>query len=354
MWMMLLTLACSPLPKHDTFVHTADTATEMVDTPPTKTDTNDSDTEDTHTADTDTPGTDTEHTDTENTDTGPPWWKSEPSVKLGKEPFLTVECGWIHCCGIRESDETVECFEYPFKDGHIASTDVAAGNDVSCAIRTDGSVDCWGWKLGKDFLSEIPVGGAYSQVDVNVSHACVLDQNDGRPTCWGASLSPEYPPPDLELIQVTAGQVDAGLTSTGEIVHWGHTTWVDEIEGTPAGGGFVELTATMGRAHWCALNAEREIKCWGDLDHMAALGLDAIPPGPFQRVATATDFSCGLDMAGEITCWGLVGAEDIEKAIVLLPPAGPHIDLSLMERGGCAVRAKDHRLACWGGCPQPP
>jgi|JI10StandDraft_1071094.scaffolds.fasta_scaffold155969_3 alpha-tubulin suppressor-like RCC1 family protein len=72
--------------------------------------------------------------------------------------------------------------------------DVAAGSAHACALKTDGTVVCWGGneygQLGNgtttDSLVAVPVSGLNSviSIEAGLSHTCAL-RSDGSVFCWG-------------------------------------------------------------------------------------------------------------------------------------------------------------------------
>ena len=80
----------------------------------------------------------------------------------------------------------------------MGATDVATGNNHSCAILVDGTVECWGYNqlgelgnstqgiLGVNQLSPVPVMGITNAVRIRAGgeDTCVL-LSDGSARCWG-------------------------------------------------------------------------------------------------------------------------------------------------------------------------
>ena len=58
---------------------------------------------------------------------------------------------------------------------------VSAGSAHTCAVRTDGTVDCWG---RNDFGQTVPPAGAFIQVSGGWLHTCGL-KTDSTVACWG-------------------------------------------------------------------------------------------------------------------------------------------------------------------------
>ena len=76
--------------------------------------------------------------------------EADPNPSNGTDSareFASVSAGWFHTCGVR-TDGSVECWGWNVvgqatsPSGEFAS--VSAGNQHTCGVRTDGSVECWG------------------------------------------------------------------------------------------------------------------------------------------------------------------------------------------------------------------
>jgi alpha-tubulin suppressor-like RCC1 family protein len=98
--------------------------------------------------------------------------------------FVEVTAGGFHSCAIR-SDGTLACWGDDF-DGRNTPPEgtflhVAADFDDSCAIRTDGTLVCWGASYyGQD---PVPEGLRFTQITAGLIEFCALDQS-GREWCW--------------------------------------------------------------------------------------------------------------------------------------------------------------------------
>ncbi len=61
--------------------------------------------------------------------------------------FASVSAGWDHTCALRR-DGSVECWgdntEYQSTPPYGEFVSVSAGSDYTCGVRRDGSVECWG------------------------------------------------------------------------------------------------------------------------------------------------------------------------------------------------------------------
>jgi hypothetical protein len=59
---------------------------------------------------------------------------------------------------------------------------VSASDRHSCAIRTDGTLACWG---NNDYGQATPPAGQFSAVSIGGDHSCAI-RTDGSLTCWGS------------------------------------------------------------------------------------------------------------------------------------------------------------------------
>lgn len=108
-------------------------------------------------------------------------------------------------------------------------TQVSAGFGHACAVRTTGSVVCWGDKplVGK---SSAPPSGQFRSVSVAKSgfyfgFYCAIRVN-GALLCWGETTdastldSLDIAPPALAFTQVSAGESAACGVSAGAAICW--------------------------------------------------------------------------------------------------------------------------------------
>src|SRR5206468_17073 len=149
-------------------------------------------------------------------------------------------------CALRPNNQAV-C--WPTGVGYLRETtlpgpfkQVAAGGDVGCGLRVDGTIECWTGNT--ELVYGPPIGprpppptGAYSALWVGLSHSCALGAA-GPIVCWGYSRIGGAPP------------------LRGTFV---------EISFTDGGNGVQEEFA-----HGCALKRDGTLTCWGNE------GLDSI------------------------------------------------------------------------------
>jgi cysteine-rich repeat protein len=201
---------------------------------------------------------------------------------------------------------------------------VAAGGYHDCALRSDGSVKCWGYnesgRLGLgdvnhrgdtpgemgDDLSIVSLGtGKMAQaVAAGNAHSCAL-LSDGNVKCWGFNAK---------------GELGLGdMNARGD----GSSEMGDSLPIVSLGMGRVALALSSYYRHTCALLDDASIKCWGDNDY-GQLGLgdtnargdgpeemgDSLPPVDLGADAIAVALtsgkyhSCALFNDGSMKCWG--------------------------------------------------
>lgn len=129
------------------------------------------------------------------------------------------------------------------------------------------------------------------------------------------------------------------------------------------------IAIAAGRAHACALLADRTVRCWGD-NHHGQLGDGTLEPraGPVavlglttvERIAVGADFGCALLDDGGVRCWGddTMGqlgigvplestAGELRAAPREVEPLGPAADLAAGRTHACAA-LQDGAVMCWG------
>lgn len=223
----------------------------------------------------------------------------------------------------------------------------AAGGEHTCAATPMGAVYCWGkndhGQLGDDTKIDearpVPVVGLASGVTELVSggtYSCAKQL--GTIKCWGSNatnlfLNPALPdqthavdvvglPANVSALRCLGGHCCV-VTITGKLACWGSNTAGQLGDGTTSPAtvpvtprGFESGTrgVAVGGQHTCAINAAREVFCWGS-DGVAQLGpisRDAgAPAGPARvnGITGATEIWAGANhtcvQANDgLACWG--------------------------------------------------
>ena len=235
-------------------------------------------------------------------------------------------------------------------------TALTAGDSHSCALKSDGSVACWGenadWQLGNGvvppatpgFVVVNPVNAATPQPVTGLTgatalasgryHNCAV-KSDGSAVCCGANWSTQM----------------------------GNDTYIDASTPVAIAGLTGVKALSAGEEHSCALKTDGTVACWGlnsnsqlgdttqtdSLAPVAVTGLTsvaALTSGGYSNCATKTD--------GKVACWGdgwagQLGNGALYRSAKPVATAGLS-GVSKLDAGGyhaCAIKA-DSSVVCWG------
>jgi alpha-tubulin suppressor-like RCC1 family protein len=251
--------------------------------------------------------------------------------------------------------------------GVADAVEISIGQNTTCVRTKAGTVLCWGQggsgQLGPDAgvtdcggtpctgaPQKIPLPGAAKQVTTGDGYACAL-LGDSTLYCWGddtygelgnGTPGPAHGTPVKVVITNDVAEIAAGrgrqttcATKTdGTIWCWGvnyrgllgHTAGGGDITCNPPSGpiacnptptpiasftGFSQPTVSQVA---CANSGAKGIYCWG-FNGTGQLGLGTVDtiehptPAPINvaapiRVAPGLNHACGLDMNGQVSCWG--------------------------------------------------
>jgi alpha-tubulin suppressor-like RCC1 family protein len=244
---------------------------------------------------------------------------------------------------------------------------VGVGDEHACALRSDGTVWCWGdetfGKLGNGVsfgssFQPVRVAGlsGIAQIAVGANHSCAL-RNDGVVLCWGAN---------------TLGQLGNGKGGPDD------SNSLDQLASVPTpvivfGGSLLTNARSIsaGASDSCATNPQGNVFCWGDnafgeLGWGTLNGTSLFPPYttvvgyPVQGLGLATSVSVGTYHAcatlntGGVVCWGR--NEAYEMGIPPLgfftvpqpvPGIGGAVAVASGEVDSCTLR-NDGLAFCWG------
>lgn len=268
-------------------------------------------------------------------------------------------------------------------------THIAATGTYTCAVRTDGVVNCWGSDVaGAAPASRSAAAAGYTAVAVNNAHSCGL-RGDGVVECWGSNNFGEAPPivtppGDTEYVGIALGQFfSCALRDDGAVDCWG---WdLSNTVGTRTSATGTAFTQVSAGSYWaCGLSDTGVIECWGE-----TISPTDVPPdefhatsGSFGAVYGAGLATCGIRTDGVLECdetvpgyagtplvhfasisfesqahWcgvrtdGVVvcgGDDDIGEAPATRTAAvGSFTQVAVGTSHSCALRT-DGRIECWG------
>jgi len=249
----------------------------------------------------------------------------EGVVPNGQGSVLAIVSGEFHACALR-SDGTVSCWGDNYS-GQAAAPQmrfsaIGAGGMSTCGIADDGNAICWGDQFGP------PAEGPFASVAVGFGHACGL-RADGEARCWGHSGSSWQPQGRYRVLSADMDQT-CGLRGDGSVECW--MPW-----GNPRvmpGGPYTAIS--ISRTQRCGIEQNGSARCWDRLEDYELEGR----PGPLTTVSAGGRATCGLSPDGMVDCWRNIWNWSPQ-------PQGTFTALSLGEDHACGIR-QDGSVACWG------
>lgn len=275
-----------------------------------------------------------------------------------------LSVGSDHACAVLD-DDTVRCWgsnvngqlgdaQTPLTswwvpvtvDGLADVVEVRAGEDHTCALIADGTVQCWGGngygQLGDGgtvpSISAAPVVGlpTVTALDAGRYHSCALAVDDAL-WCWGGGAArlfgtgtyPLNSPTPLEIPLTfdlaafgTGADKTCALDAGGAATCWGakyragaggaYGFYDDPVEVVEGVAGATSVVGSID--HMCATTADRAVSCWGrDIYSLRGLTTEPVNPDvattvgglpPTTQLAAGFGFTCALSTAHQVYCWG--------------------------------------------------
>jgi alpha-tubulin suppressor-like RCC1 family protein len=171
----------------------------------------------------------------------------------------------------------------------------ARGQEHTCGVRSDQTLWCWGrndeGELGMGDLltrtvpTRVAAGTTWKAISPGDGHTCGI-QTDGTLWCWGRN---------------SQGQLGLGPSAVKQHVlpiKVGSDTWAE---------------LACGQHYTCAVRTDGTLWCWGEnSSKQLGLGDNAQRDEPTQvgsatgwvRVATSWFHTCGIQQDGRLWCWG--------------------------------------------------
>lgn len=247
-------------------------------------------------------------------------------------------------------------------------TQVATGNNHTCALLDTGAVRCWGQNgtaqlgyghtnnIGDDetpaSAGDIDLGGTAIWVGAGEFHTCAL-LDTGSVRCWGNALASQLGYGNADTIGDNETPASAG--------------------DVPIGGKAVQLS--VGTYHNCVLFDTGGVRCWGFNDHgrlghgtIISIGAtetaDTAPlvalDQPVTQIEVGDQHSCALLDSGAVRCWGnalagrlgygntvLIGDDETLAGSVDISLGGTAVELSAGSEHTCALLDTGD-VRCWG------
>jgi len=257
--------------------------------------------------------------------------------------FAKILCVWVAalvgaCTGVPQdvdagepSDAGVDDAGTPLVLGDVI--DVSAGAEHTCAVRTDGSVWCWGrndsGQLGDGTTTDrgkpvrVPGLAAATTVSAGSAHSCAV-LVDGRVACWGSNSHAQLGSLDTtstivianisDVVRVVAAYRHSIALGRDGLVRWWGDGRVGQI---PIGGssatavptvvvGITNATALHGR---CVVHRFGRLSCWtseGTWNEIAGIttAVDVAYPYAVLEDGSVVAFASGSERQANILTGG--------------------------------------------------
>jgi alpha-tubulin suppressor-like RCC1 family protein len=257
---------------------------------------------------------------------------------------IEVEAGDDHTCGIRWN-RTLQCWGNNYYGQNNVPSDVgtvkalSAGSGHTCAIKSDDTLRCWGWNIVGQ--SDVPPDlGTVKAVSAGDYHTCAIKTDDTL-ACWGDNYYEQSTiPPDLGTVKVVNGGEGhtCAIKSDDTLRCWGQNSEGQTTIETNLG---TVKAMWAGDFHTCAIKSDDTLRCWG----LNITGQSDVPPdlGMVKAVSGGTFHTCAIKTDDTLRCWG----GNTQGQIDLPPDLGT---VRTVRAGGshtCAVKTDD-TLRCWG------
>lgn len=282
-----------------------------------------------------------------------------PTATWAAEP-VDLSAGEVHACALYE-DGAVYCWgevpgdealELPFTAWRVSdlppAVAIASGRLGSCAISAAQELWCWGLDYQRSARANSFLGGLkpflvenlppVTDVAIGFGHNCALSEA-GEVWCWGGNFHGEVSKEEN--------------TSIGEPVKIPFLNHVIDISAGVNGS--------------CALLSHGKAVCWGSdnptmpgvpfiYESRTPVYFDLQQFGRLSAIESGRNFTCGISLEGQVTCWGSNIFSQLGTASPRVPirtggigevegiEAATDIDASYF--AACAVQ--HGKVICWG------
>lgn len=222
------------------------------------------------------------------------------SLTAGDQHTCAIRDGTVWCTGLNSEGQLgagTRARAIAFSPSDVSgAVRVDAGGSTTCAIRTDATLWCWGLlastTTGADLLptvvlapSRAPVQvplDAVTSVAVGGSHTCAL-RSDGTVWCWGLN---------------TTGQLGDGTSVSSHVPVRAAIDAVTSLDAGPSHTCAVRVDSSL----WCwgSNRYHRLGQRAGDRRTVPTRVKDL----SVRSVATGGAFTCAITTAGAVACWG--------------------------------------------------
>ncbi|RZI55049.1 MAG: RCC1 repeat-containing protein, partial [Pseudomonas sp.] len=344
---------------------------------------------------------------------------------LGSSPVSVGDLGQIgsvvagdnHTCAIVDPDRSLRCWGLNNKGqlgdgttvtrvapvlipGMTGVSQIALGDNHTCALLNDGKVKCWGFndkgQLGQgdtvDKLVPTLVPGLSGIIGVatGASHSCAVLATGSGVKCWGmnnyyqmgdGSTTDRLSPVDVGSLTSVAsikggGNHTCALISPANTVKcWGRnnvgqlgdTTTATRTAAVAVSGISGVTSLAVGYDHACAVQADQKARCWGynangqigdgtNGNRSTSVQVNAASLGLVSGVYAGFYHTCAILAAdSSVKCWGNNAQGQLGNGTTTnssLPVVATGVvnaqSMAIGWNHSCSVSAIDQTIKCWG------
>jgi hypothetical protein len=262
--------------------------------------------------------------------------ETDVDASFPEDNGVTLSAATYYACAIR-TDGTVACWGSSGSGGATPPEgtfrSLSTGGGYSCGVKTDGSVACWGYNAS---TTGAPPAGSFRSVSADNGAACGV-RTDGAIECWGFPDAPSLLPGTFRAVALEHAYGD-GLTNfagrigtDGAITYWA----VRNNVGAPAAPTGSFLAVSISDGYRCTLDSKRAIACSGATSELTP------PTGAFRSLSTGRWHACAIKLDDTLACFGH------NQWGESTPPSGAFRSVAAGESFTCAVKM-DGTIVCWG------
>jgi hypothetical protein len=228
-----------------------------------------------------------------------------------------------------------------------------SGGDFECAIRSDGTLWCWGYVQYPDFVTPSQIGTDNDWAAV--AGGSLLLKKDG--TMWTLALGglPTQVGTASNWTAISNGYSAICAIATGGTLWCGTSaTTLSIVDGSV----WTEIAAASN--FQCGIHADGSLWCWGSTDASGQLGYSAsqvaninvpnqVGTAQWTQVAAAGNAACGIQSDGSLWCWGIgLGASSPVSSPQQVGTGTAWTTVSVGTNDTACATKTDGELWCWG------
>ena len=240
------------------------------------------------------------------------------------------------------TSESVYTVAMKYGDGFAK---LSVGRDNACALRKDGTVECWNGASEPAGVHQDVAGGSSGYV-------CGV-RADGTMHCWGGI---HYADTGVQAVEMFTHAL-CWLKTDGSIRCDG--SYMPDLEGGAGRGPYQSVT--VGYEFVCALTTGNLVKCVKTLDIFLPI---PEPETEFKHIDSGGYAVCGIRMDDTLLCWKYItGSKSnyqlVFDRVIAATPVGEFKSVAAGTFFACAVKSADGSITCfkhtdtWGWSDRP-